>query len=205
MPPRPKRRLLLRQLEERLLFTAVPFVVPEIDPTALDSGLDALDFGASEAAGASTDEAAETSDSKQSDAGEHLTRREVVVVDAAVADYEQLLEGLSAGDGTRELSVLVLDPEMDAIEQIGDFLADYAELDAIHLISHGDDASLRLGDESLTIDNLSGYAGAIASWSDSLSDDADLLLYGCDVAGSEAGPDAGRRACHTDRCRYRGQ
>ena len=42
-------------------------------------------------------------------------------------------------------------------------------------------------DAPVTIDNLSGFAGNVAGWQNALTSDADLLFYGCDLAGSQNG------------------
>ena len=60
-------------------------------------------------------------------------------------------------------------------------------IDAIHLISHGNDQGLQLGDTWLSNNNLQNYNEQLQQWSAALDADADLLIYGCELASSEAG------------------
>jgi hypothetical protein len=117
-----------------------------------------------------------------------LLRRELVVIDPAAADYQQLVDDLLANqDDTRQVDVVVLDAERDGIEQISELLAGYDDLAAVHLISHGTDGAVKLGNAWLTLDNIGAYAGQLVGWRDALRADADVLLYGCDVAASDDG------------------
>ena len=125
---------------------------------------------------------------QDTDAAAQLDRHELVFVDTSIEDYEVLVDDLrSAIPEGRSLEVILLDRERDGIEQITDFLNDYEGLDAIHIVSHGDEGAAQLGSGWLTGESLDGYATSIASWSDALSDDADLLFYGCNLAGGESG------------------
>jgi hypothetical protein len=81
----------------------------------------------------------------------------------------------------------MLDPERDGVEQITEALADHEGLDAVHIVSHGADGVLELGSGTLSAANLDAHARDVARWGDALALDGDLLLYGCDVARSDAG------------------
>ncbi len=120
---------------------------------------------------------------------QHALRREIVFVDAGVEDADVLLAGLLEGAAEgRELEVIHLDGGRDGIAQIGEALAGRTgSVDAVHVVSHGTDAGLQLGATWLTGENLESHVGALASWSEALAADADLLLYGCNLAGSSEG------------------
>ena len=60
-------------------------------------------------------------------------------------------------------------------------------IDALHFVTHGTDGAMRLGSTWLTEDTLTAYSSSIAGWRDALAPGADLLIYGCDVAGNAAG------------------
>lgn len=107
---------------------------------------------------------------------------EVVFVDATVTDYQQFLDG--AGD---DRLVVVLQPGEDGVARIGAELVLYSDLDAVHIVSHGEAGSLQLGSTTLTLSSLSDNGEQLRSWGDALSADGDILLYGCDVAGSADG------------------
>ena len=109
--------------------------------------------------------------------------RELVFVDSNVYDYQQLAT-LAARPG---VEVVILDPLRDAMQQISETLGTRSGLDAIHILSHGTDRALRLGDTWLESSNLDQYSDSIAGWGKALSPDGDLLIYGCDLAGGAEG------------------
>ena len=114
--------------------------------------------------------------------------REIIFVDAGVENSEQLLAGILESNPNSSLEVRMLDANRDGVEQISQILADAeGQYDAIHIISHGDEGQVSLGDTTLSLDNLSDYADELASWSDALTGDADLLFYGCELAGNAEG------------------
>jgi len=55
--------------------------------------------------------------------------------------------------------------------------------------------AVRMGDAWLSEDTLSSYEAALSSWSEALAEDADLLLYGCDLAAGEGEALIGTEAC----------
>ncbi len=63
----------------------------------------------------------------------------------------------------------------------------YDDLDAIHIVSHGNAGELSLGNTKLNQNTLDSYVDDLISWRDSITDDGDILLYGCNVAASEVG------------------
>ncbi len=131
---------------------------------------------------------AEERDGNGGDSETAAKSREIVFVDTAADDYEDLVADIiNNADSTRDFDVLLLDASQDGIAQITSLLAEYDDLDAIHIVSHGMKAAVKLGNTWLTVDNLDGYAGDIAGWQNSLSSQADLLIYGCDLAGNIAG------------------
>jgi hypothetical protein len=113
-----------------------------------------------------------------------VTAGEVVFIDPQSADLMNLYGGVE--DGTL---VFVLDPSRDGVQQIADILAaqDLGELDAIHIVSHGLEAQVRLGTTILTGTNMGDHAAALADIGASLKADGDILLYGCDVASGADG------------------
>ena len=114
--------------------------------------------------------------------------RELILIDAGVPNSQALLSEILESRSDRTLEIRILDSNSDGIEQITDFLASSeGEYDAIHIISHGEEGQVMLGNIALTSKNLNKYAVQLAGWSDALSEDADLLFYGCDLSGSESG------------------
>jgi VCBS repeat-containing protein len=163
-PARP--HLLLEALEPRILLSADPFgvgldVAPSDDPDR-DASYEPL-------AAAEPDPTA---------------RRELVVIDPAVEDYETLLRGIS-GDG--EVDILVLETGANALEQVGRRLAEGLEYDAVHLIAHGSAGEVQLAGTTLGLDTLQAHEDALRAWAQGLAAGADVLVYGCDVTSSADG------------------
>ncbi|MFZ3017582.1 MAG: DUF4347 domain-containing protein, partial [Gallionella sp.] len=109
-------------------------------------------------------------------------RTEIVFVESNVADYQTLLNGVTPG-----AEVHVLDAAQDGLAQIAGILDGRSGIDAIHIVSHGSEGSLQLGGLSLTADNLQDHAADLATIGGALDANADILLYGCDVAAGSDG------------------
>lgn len=107
---------------------------------------------------------------------------EIVFIDSKVENYESLIEGVITG-----VEVVVLDPNRDGVEQIDQVLAGRQGISSVSIISHGEPGQLSLGATQLTADNLTTYASTLQRWAESLTADADILLYGCDVAAGDRG------------------
>ncbi len=179
-------------LESRILYSAAPLEAPHdlanpsIDPvlgllaTAVSAGphSDAFSIGAtpSDALHAGLNLAAATT----------LPTNELVFVNSDVADYGQLIQSLS-GNASRSIDVVVLDTTHDGINDITAALAGYHDLSAIHFLSHGSEGQVWLGNTLVSLSNVDQFAAAFASWSQSLQADADLLFYGCRLAGNDVG------------------
>lgn len=103
-------------------------------------------------------------------------RQEVVFVDSQVPNLAELLAGLS---GNAE--VVLLDASKDGLQQMADYLQGRSGLDAIHLLSHGADGTVQMGNVWLSSANLAEHSTALQSIGAALKADGDLLLYGCDV------------------------
>lgn len=112
------------------------------------------------------------------------TSMEIVFIDSNVANVEQIAAEFL---GTPNVDVIILQANEDGVAQISNVLAGRQEVEAVHIISHGSAGQLQLGSTQLSSHNLSVFANQISEWSHSLSQDADILFYGCDVAAGAAG------------------
>lgn len=108
-------------------------------------------------------------------------RREVVIVDPSVADYQTLIDGI---DG--DVDVIMLQSGT-TIDDLAGVLSGYSGLDGIHLISHGGTGAIQLGGQTLTLDNLAENSQALTTIGAALSDGGDVLLYGCNIGEDGAG------------------
>ncbi|MDV6033832.1 MAG: DUF4347 domain-containing protein [Phycisphaera sp. RhM] len=169
-------------LEKRLLFSATPMVPAPVDGVPSDPELAApiVELNFSDTASTNDPSGSSSGDAEQDE--QERRRLELVFVDAGVQDYQQLIADLRSGNEHADLEIYLLDATRDGVRQIGEILDGYADVDAIHVLSHGNDGKIRLGNTVLDDRNLAGYAGELAGWAGSLSDDADLMLYGCELA-----------------------
>ncbi len=114
-------------------------------------------------------------------------RQEIVFIDQTVADYQSFLDDIQQSGDNVDFVVVVLDSSSNGIEQISQVLGDYQDVDAVHIISHGTDGQIFLGNSPLFSSNLDQYSDQISSWGNSFTEDADILIYGCDLAATEDG------------------
>ncbi len=105
---------------------------------------------------------------------------QVVLIDAAIADAQTLITHANT-------TVVWLDSDHSGIATITRVLAHYSNLQAIHIVSHGDVASLQLGSDRLNPTTFETYYPQLQQWNRSLAPGADVLFYGCDVAKGAAG------------------
>lgn len=112
---------------------------------------------------------------------------EIVIVDSTVDAYEQLVADIVGRSESADVAVLVLTPDEDGIAQITAALEQVDQLQAVHVVSHGDEGRVRLGRTVLDINTLPAHVASIAAWGDALTSDGDILFYGCDLAGSADG------------------
>lgn len=106
----------------------------------------------------------------------------LLVVDARVADYQGLLAELPAN-----VQVRVIADDESGLAVVSEELARGGRFDAIHIISHGTPGNLTLGSDQFSSDTLASQGAALQGWAEYLGEDADILLYGCDVAQGEQG------------------
>ena len=95
----------------------------------------------------------------------------LVAIDSTVSAPQSLAQGVQNG-----ATALLLNPEVDAIAQITEALAQ-GNYTSLHLVSHGSGGSLHLGNTKLTVANLSQYRQQLLEWGV-----AEILIYGCEVA-----------------------
>jgi hypothetical protein len=104
-------------------------------------------------------------------------KNSIIFVEADVKNYESLLQGAGA-----DAEIVVLDPTRDGVDQISAVLGDRSKVSSLHIVSHGTAGNLHLGTADLNLNSLSQYRDKLTGWAGALTDSADILLYGCDVA-----------------------
>ncbi|OYU45777.1 MAG: hypothetical protein CFE44_05665 [Burkholderiales bacterium PBB4] len=104
-------------------------------------------------------------------------RNEIVFIESNVRDIDTLLKGIGVGK-----EVFVLDANKDGLQQMVEILSGRNNIDAIHIVSHGKEASVNLGTLFLEQNNLASHTAQLQVIGQSLSEGADIMLYGCDIA-----------------------
>ncbi|WP_417821546.1 cadherin-like domain-containing protein [Terasakiella sp.] len=108
-------------------------------------------------------------------------RKEVVIVDPRIQDYQSLLTNV---DGNADVIVL---GENASLNDIATLLSGKQGLDTIHILSHGGTGFIALGDTIIDTSGLVANTSALGRIGDSLSETGDILLYGCDVGADGQG------------------
>ena len=167
----PPRTALWERLEDRILFDAVP-----------DGDLTSFFAGAAEAEQSSVD--ARTAGDASADMHADTSGHELIFVDTAVEQLDELIAALPT-DGSYEL--IFIDPTRGGLEQLAEVLSERSQVDAIHILSHGADGQISLGDELLDQALLGQRVNELQTIGDGLKSGGDILFYGCNLAESELG------------------
>ena len=163
------------ELEKRILFSGD--IAPGVEQTDVVEHVIAVD----ETEKPTTETEAVPENTAQT---EEEQKWELVLVNENVADHEQLIQDLQGRDGNRIFEVVVLDSDRNGIEQVSQILAERSEISAIHVITHGSDGRINLGNSWLNSDNLPQHADEIANWGKALVDEGDIIFYGCNIGGT---------------------
>ncbi|MBO6656084.1 MAG: DUF4347 domain-containing protein [Pseudomonadales bacterium] len=175
----------LLSLEPRFMFDAAGIATgAEVaaDSVAEAQAEAALDSGENHP---STDESTDVDQLMAALAGAPATdaSKAIVFIDTTVSGYETLLEGIDPG-----AEVVLLEAGQDGLAQMLNVLEGRSDIDAIHIISHGEAGELHLGTTTLDLDSMQGeFADELALISEALSESADILIYGCNFAQGETG------------------
>ncbi|MEG4969991.1 DUF4347 domain-containing protein, partial [Microcoleus sp. B6-A1] len=107
---------------------------------------------------------------------------EIVILDPTIPDSQHLISGIKPNTAT-----YILQSQPDAVEQITTILAQHTDINALHIITHGDSGSLYLGTTELNSNNIQNYSHQLPQWRNAFTDNANIILYGCSVAAGDRG------------------
>ncbi|WP_077002754.1 DUF4347 domain-containing protein, partial [Variovorax sp. KK3] len=110
------------------------------------------------------------------------TGTQIVFIDRSVEDPGVLLCGIDP-----RAEVVFIDGGSDGLAQVADALRGRSDVDAIHVISHGDPGELHLGNATYDSAALAARSADLAVIGAALDADGDILLYGCDTAAGTLG------------------
>ncbi len=112
------------------------------------------------------------------------SNNEVVFINSSVMDSDEIVNDLSDN-----AEVVYLTKGTDGIQQITDYLSDKTDIDTVRIISHGNEGYFVLNGQIIDSDYITEHSDIFAEWSDSLSENADIMLYGCNLAATAEGQD----------------
>ena len=104
-------------------------------------------------------------------------RKEVVFIDSNIENYQTLIEGIDEG-----IEVQLIDGNQDGLAQMAVWADAHSGYDAIHILSHGSEGQIELGSATLNTESLDVYNAELTLLGESLNEEGDLLLYGCEVS-----------------------
>ncbi|WP_302183118.1 DUF4347 domain-containing protein [Planktothrix agardhii] len=107
--------------------------------------------------------------------------KQVIFVDSSVQDYQSLI------DNADTAQIVILDNISSGIEQITNALANQKNIESVQILSHGSEGSLKLGTDVLNGNDIENFNTQLKQWGNALTENGDILLYGCDVASGETG------------------
>ena len=112
------------------------------------------------------------------------TGRKIAFLDPRADDLAALLAGVRP-----DVEAVVLDPRRPGLEQIDERVRQSGrrEIREIHIVSHGEPGRFQLGADWVDAGILERYRLVLNRWRDFLASDAEILIYGCEVAATEAG------------------
>ena len=128
----------------------------------------------------------------ESDAGQPFfssanMRHELVLIGEEIPDVNGLLAGIQIDENT-VYDVYVVDRTASGWDQLQSCLANSEfQFDAIHFVTHGTANGFQFGSDWINTDTLHSHTDVLAGIGNCLSDDADLLLYGCSIAETDVG------------------
>ncbi len=120
--------------------------------------------------------------SSQSIACNRVSTPEIVFIDSAMDDIESWSSSIP-----KSAELVLINAGDDAIDEMTRVLEKRCDVRSIHVISHGSEGVLQIGSQSIDIQQLREHRQHLQSWQAALSPDADILLYGCNVAGNASG------------------
>ena len=106
--------------------------------------------------------------------------QELVLVDSAVINSNRTFTSEKRYTATEQINPSDADAFITALQG-------YSNLEAIHIVSHADDGILYLGGQTFDLAALKANPQILNTLSHSLAPDANILLYGCDLAKTQKG------------------
>lgn len=108
----------------------------------------------------------------------------LVFIDGGISNLDEMIKALPS-----EAKYFVLDSNVNSLIQLSEICARFREIDAIHIISHGESGGVNLGNVVLDSESIAGYNKELEKIGMALSPSGDIFIYGCNVAYGNVGRD----------------
>jgi len=129
----------------------------------------------------SADNADTTDTDPQATAPEQAPLREIIFVDPVASSLGSHLQDSGA-------EIIYLSADRDGVEQIAEALQGQTNIAAIHIVSHGVEGRLMLGNTVLDTASMQAqHQQALQAIGAALSEEGDILIYGCNFTAGETG------------------
>ncbi|MBS0538072.1 MAG: DUF4347 domain-containing protein, partial [Proteobacteria bacterium] len=106
----------------------------------------------------------------------------VLFVDPRVSGWQDL-----AGSVSASTKVVVIDPTLDGISQVTQTLSELHGIKEVDFLTYGHSGQIELGSSVVNDASLMANATSVAGWRNSLTDNAQIQFWGCDVGAGDAG------------------
>ena len=110
------------------------------------------------------------------------SRKEIVFIDSGVDDYQTIVNAIDSSK-----SIYLIDANENGFLKMQGILQDQSEIDAVHIIGHASAGQVVLGNSILNADTINAFSSTLQSIGNSLTQEGDLLFYGCNLAQGEQG------------------
>ncbi len=109
-------------------------------------------------------------------------RKQVVFIDSQVQDYQKLINSFN-----EDTEVYLIQSNEDGFKKIDSALKDNCDISSLHIIGHGSAGKILFGNATLSNDTIQSYNQTLRSIGQCLTEDGDILFYGCNVASTDGG------------------
>jgi hypothetical protein len=110
----------------------------------------------------------------------------VLVVDSGVDSISELVAGVS-----NDVEIIYVDAQRSGLVQVAESLVGRNDISSLHIVSHGDAGVLHLGEGIVNFASLTTIEQqALKSIKDTLAENADILVYGCNFGAGLRGHNA---------------
>ena len=110
------------------------------------------------------------------------SRKEIVFIDSGVDNYQTIADAIDSSK-----SIYLIDSNENGFTKMQNVLQDQSDIDAVHIIGHASTGQVVLGNSILNADTINSFSSTLQSIGSSLTQNGDLLFYGCNLAQGEQG------------------